>query len=57
MERLRGPTPRKDTLQAEFKIGRLRQDCVTVPRGDRVSIVWSLRQLQACGSGQDESSN
>ena len=48
MERLRGPTPRKDTMQTEFKIGRLRQDCVTVPRGERVSPLQSLGQVWGC---------
>lgn len=37
LEQVKGSTPRKDDSSHEFRIGRLKQEKVSIPRGDNVS--------------------
>ena len=38
MEQIKGSTPRKDDSTHEFRIGRLKQEKVSIPRGDNVKL-------------------
>lgn len=39
MEQIKGSTPRKDDSTHDFRIGRLKQEKVSIPRGENVIVL------------------
>ena len=42
MEQIKGSTPRKDESTHDFRIGRLKQEKVSIPRGENVLCYLNL---------------
>ncbi|CAH1802965.1 unnamed protein product, partial [Owenia fusiformis] len=45
MDRNRGPSPRRDHDSHEYRIGRLKHERVTVPRGDEI-LDWAMQLMK-----------